>query len=366
VTRDHDMVGPRGSAAHGAEPLVSVGIPVYNGARYLREAIDSILGQTYANIELVISDNASTDDTEAICREYAARDPRVRYYRAERNHGAVWNFNRAFALARGELFMWQAFDDARHRECVARCVAELRARPDAVLCCAGVVLMDEDGTPVPDGEWPVGIPPVGPTPEARLGALARALYWYDFYGVARRSALERTHLCRPVWGFDVVLLLELCLLGPVVLAPGPLFRYRVFRRKSRTQVAATLSAPAVNAIPHSWTEFSLEMLRVIRRAPFPRARRRRLAAQFRRDFVLANRTVRLELTVSDVRAAAGRALRAARYGTGIAAIAFGARALTAAFAFRARGALERRLAVRAAAPRGTRHVGIGPGGEPAA
>ena len=92
-------------------PLVSVGLPVYNGERYLREAVDSVLGQTYVNLELVISDNASTDATEAICREYAARDPRVRYHRAERNRGAVWNFNRAFELARGEFFMWQAFDD---------------------------------------------------------------------------------------------------------------------------------------------------------------------------------------------------------------------------------------------------------------
>jgi hypothetical protein len=123
---------------------------------------------------------------------------------------------------------------------------------------------------------------------------------------------------------------------------------------------------AVAAIPHSWTEFSLEMLRVIRRAPFPRARRRRLAAQFRRDFVLANRTVRLELTVSDVRAAARRALRAARYGTWIATIGFGARALTASFGYRARGALERRLAVRARAPRGAHRLGIRSGGEPAA
>lgn len=305
-------VGDRGfGVGVGDAPLVSIGLPVYNGERYLRIALESVLAQTYANLELVISDNASTDGTEAICREYAERDPRVRYHRADRNRGAVWNFNRAFELARGEFFMWQAFDDARAPECVARCAAELAAHPDAVLCCTDVLPIDAAGHAVAEAARPRAFRPVGATPEARLRALARSRYWYDFYGMTRASALRRTRLCRPVWGFDVVLLFELCLLGPVVHVPAALFHYRLFSEKSGADAAATLGAQAGAArIPLSWTEFSLEMLRATGAAPLPAARRWRLAAQFLREWVLGNPVVAGSLGGRDVWQAAGRALGA--------------------------------------------------------
>ena len=336
-----------------AAPLVSVGLPVYNGAHYLREAVESVLGQTYANLELVLSDNASTDDTEAICREYAARDPRVRYHRAEWNRGAVWNFNAAFALARGEYFMWQAADDARHPECVARCMAALRARPDAVLCCAGVTPMHEDGREMAPADCPVAIPPVGPTPELRLRALAHSNYWYDFYGLARAAALRRTRLCRPVWGFDVVLLWELCLLGPVVLADGPLFRYRLFRKKSGSDAASTLGADAVaERIPLNWTEFSLEMLRATREAPLPAARRLRLAAQFLGGYLLGNPVLRRGLVYRDVQQAADRALRSGGPRALAGVLLFGAGALPSV--------LVGRAVARAVGP-ARRHLARAPG-----
>src|SRR5436305_4413473 len=94
-------------------PKVGVGMPVYNAERYLREALDSFLAQTYADFELTLVDNASDDGTEAICREYATRDDRVRYHRISENMGAVLNFRRAFELARGEYFAWAAHDDLR-------------------------------------------------------------------------------------------------------------------------------------------------------------------------------------------------------------------------------------------------------------
>ena len=84
-------------------PRVSVGLPVYNAEKYLRYSIDSILSQSFSDFELVISDNASDDSTESICREYAAGDPRIRYIREETNRGAIWNFNRVFQQARQEL-----------------------------------------------------------------------------------------------------------------------------------------------------------------------------------------------------------------------------------------------------------------------
>src|SRR4051812_43091384 len=93
------------------KPTLSIGIPVYNGARYLRMTLDSLLAQTYRDFEIIISDNASTDDTELICRAYAARDPRVRYHRAPVNLGAPANYRRAFDLSTGDYFKWQNADD---------------------------------------------------------------------------------------------------------------------------------------------------------------------------------------------------------------------------------------------------------------
>ena len=81
----------RESASAPAQPLVSIGLPVYNGASYLSESIDSLLAQTYRNIELVISDNASTDGTQALCERYVAQDARVVYSRRPENIGGVRN-----------------------------------------------------------------------------------------------------------------------------------------------------------------------------------------------------------------------------------------------------------------------------------
>ena len=92
-------------------PKLSIGLPVYNGERHLRRAIDSHLAQSFTDFELIICDNASTDRTEEICRYYASMDERVRYYRHATNTGAVWNFNHCFEIARGKYFKWSSHDD---------------------------------------------------------------------------------------------------------------------------------------------------------------------------------------------------------------------------------------------------------------
>ena len=114
-------------------PRVSIGMPVHNGQRFIRSAIESLLSQTCGDFELVISDNASTDATEAICREYQARDARVRYSRSERNLGGPANFRRVFHLCSGELHKWATADDYWEPTFVERCVEILDARPDVVL-----------------------------------------------------------------------------------------------------------------------------------------------------------------------------------------------------------------------------------------
>ncbi len=92
-------------------PMLTVGMPVYNADHFLAKSLDSILGQTFTDFELLISDNASTDSTEATCREYANRDQRIRYFRNEKNMGAGWNFRRVYALATGKYYKQAAHDD---------------------------------------------------------------------------------------------------------------------------------------------------------------------------------------------------------------------------------------------------------------
>lgn len=129
-------------------PRVSIGLPVYNGQDYLSQALDALLAQTYSDFELVISDNASMDDTEEICRQYAARDGRIRYHRSEENLGAAPNFNRAFELSRAEYFKWAAHDDLCGPEYLERTVAVLDGDASVVLCHVGTTETDESGTVV--------------------------------------------------------------------------------------------------------------------------------------------------------------------------------------------------------------------------
>lgn len=126
-------------------PRVTIGLPVYNGRNYLAQTMESLLAQTYTDFELVICDNASTDDTEAICRAFAARDERVRYFRNEENIGASANYNRVFELGRGMYFKWAAHDDLLAPAYLERCVEVLDQNPDVVLAYTQAKAIDGKG-----------------------------------------------------------------------------------------------------------------------------------------------------------------------------------------------------------------------------
>jgi glycosyltransferase involved in cell wall biosynthesis len=125
-------------------PRVTIGLPVYNGERYLRETLESLLSQRYEDFELVISDNASTDSTLEICQTYADRDPRIRLLRWENNRGAAANYNRVLHAARGQYFRWNAADDYCDAETLSRCVAVLDSQPAAVLAFPITQIIDEN------------------------------------------------------------------------------------------------------------------------------------------------------------------------------------------------------------------------------
>ena len=127
------------------KPLVSIGMPAYNGEQYLRKALDSLLAQDYENFELLISDNASTDATFQICQEYAERDKHIRVYRNEHNLGALKNFQVVLEKARGKYFMWAAVDDCWLPGFVTTLVKELEKHPEAGVAMCAVDRIDNDG-----------------------------------------------------------------------------------------------------------------------------------------------------------------------------------------------------------------------------
>ena len=288
------------------QPKLSIGLPVYNGQNYLSAAIDSLLGQTFADFELIISDNASTDGTQAICRQYAARDERVRYVRQEVNRGAGWNFSETFRLARGEYFKWAAHDDLCAPTFLERCVERLEQDPALVLCFSRSAVIDHAGRVVADelSDDPrrcnfQGVSAAGearrvalcgsPKPRERyLGVLVYSLRCYEVFGVIRRSAMRRTGLHRPYNGGEKVFLAELSLLGRFAEIDEVLFfpRWHDQRFSSNTSAVAQAlhmnpAAPRRFAWPRqlrsSWGYFS-----IVAGTPLPFVERCRCLATFGR------------------------------------------------------------------------------------
>lgn len=128
-----------------AMPRVSIGMPVYNGASVIRRAIDSLLTQSFVDFELIISDNASDDETQDICIEYASKDHRVTYLRNERNVGALANFHKVLLKASGEFFFWAAHDDWWDSRFVESAVTTLDKNPTASACMGVVHYLKSDG-----------------------------------------------------------------------------------------------------------------------------------------------------------------------------------------------------------------------------
>jgi GT2 family glycosyltransferase len=212
-------------------PRVTIGLPVFNGEAFLAAAIDTLLAQTYRNFELIISDNASTDGTEAICRDRAARDARIRYYRSDANRGAMWNFNRVVELARGEYFKWAAHDDKHEPTYVERCVEALDRHADVVLACTKLIDIDDDGVrkevEVPHLRWD------SPRPNVRFRALANPHHRCEsVFGVIRTDVLRKTGLLSDYAGCDRVLLAQIALAGKFYEVPEVLFLHREHKKRS--------------------------------------------------------------------------------------------------------------------------------------
>ena len=207
-------------------PLVSIGLPVYNGERYLEQAINSIISQDIEDFELIISDNASTDRTAEICRRFAERDGRIRYIRQRTNLGAAANYNRVFQLATGRYFRWAAHDDVMAPSLLRRCVEVLEnSAGNVVLCYPKAILIDANGDEI--GCYDDALNVSQPRPHQRLLHVLRNLRMCNAaFGVVRPEALRQTRLIGSFVASDMVLLAELSLQGQFRIVQERLFYRR--------------------------------------------------------------------------------------------------------------------------------------------
>ncbi|HWM01787.1 MAG TPA: glycosyltransferase family 2 protein [Actinophytocola sp.] len=264
-------------------PRLTIGLPVYNGEEYLAESLDALLGQSYEDFELVITDNASTDGTEAICRRYAKRDSRISYERLPRNIGAGPNHNYAFAKARGELFKWASHDDLYGRELLQRCVEALDERPEMILAHSWNATIDNNGAVIEPYDYQLATD--SPSAAERFRALLHAPGGDDFYGVMRTDMLRQVRPHDSYHHADRTFVMEIAMHGPFYQVPELLY----FRRDHPTRAeranptvrsrCANLDPRRRNGLRHPTVrllaEYALGFVGLINRAPVSAAEKRK-------------------------------------------------------------------------------------------
>jgi glycosyltransferase involved in cell wall biosynthesis len=219
------------SPMHRSAPTVTVGMPVYNGSNHIREAIESVVNQTLQDYELLISDNASTDDTESICEDYCKRYPQIKYFRQRQNIGAHANFKFVTQNARGVLITWLAHDDILEPAFLTETVRLMREQPKTVLVASDFAIVDQLGAHI---EF------------AKLTAIRSELPWEDriaqffryppsrvffcIYGLMRsdvgKAVLQMVGEPKMAAGSELPILARIALAGEIVSIPAVLRKYR--------------------------------------------------------------------------------------------------------------------------------------------
>ncbi len=239
-----------------SEPLVSIGMPVRNGGKYIGEALDSLLAQSYERFELIVSDNASTDATQETCLEYAARDNRITYHRNSENVGIVRNHSRVFELSSGAYFVWASYDDLWDPTFIARSLEVLRRTPSAVLCYPQAKFIGPAGEPI-DYTFPSfdtsGTTTMGMDIVSRLHVhMWGVTYPFQVKCLMSSRAIAQTRLDRDTLNFDLHLLTELSLLGEFAHIPEPLFYNRVKRQGDFLDQLAALTDEVGKSVTTRW------------------------------------------------------------------------------------------------------------------
>jgi glycosyltransferase involved in cell wall biosynthesis len=214
-------------------PIVSIGIPVYNGEKYLKKTLESLLNQGFQDFEIIISDNGSTDSTPAICCEYEQMDSRVHYHRSEINHGPCWNYNRVFDLSNGKYFKWHACDDLLRSDFLEKCVEVLDTYPDMILAHSYTDVIDERGHQIKDIDL-TRIHTDHMRPSVRLRSMLMLGKYLSsaVFGLIRMDILRNAPR-QPAYAHgDVIFMCYLAIYGRFYQIPEPLFQYRIHAEQS--------------------------------------------------------------------------------------------------------------------------------------
>lgn len=207
------------------QPLVSIGLPVYNGANYIDVALDALRNQTYQNMEIIISDNASEDETETICRAAAAEDDRIRYIRQPENLGASPNHNEVLKHGRGKYFVWAAHDDLHDPKFVEVLVGMMEENPDAMSAFSRSASIDPEGNLLKHDDLRPDM--TSPDPVVRFRhILDHKNTCHPFFAVHNREKIMDTRLFLNFTGADRIMLAEILLRGPILEHPETLFYLR--------------------------------------------------------------------------------------------------------------------------------------------
>jgi glycosyltransferase involved in cell wall biosynthesis len=263
-------------------PRLSVGLPVYNGANYLAESLDALLGQTYEDFELIIADNASTDSTPDICHRYVKQDSRVRYVRQPRNVGLAPNHNVVVEQARGEYFKWASNDDLYARDLFERCVDALDKYPQVVLAHSWTAMVDGSGSVTKAVEYPLATS--SPRAPERFRSMLFDSGGDDTGGVIRIEVLRRTAMLDSYHHSDRTITAELGLHGPFYQVPDWLY-FRRDHPERAERACPTARSRCANMDPRRadrlrhpivrlYAEYIWGYVAAIRRAPLSAADRR--------------------------------------------------------------------------------------------
>ncbi|WP_163544380.1 glycosyltransferase family 2 protein [Occultella kanbiaonis] len=242
-------------------PRLTIGLPVYNGEVHIAETLESILAQDFTDFELIVGDNASTDGTRDILRDFAARDERIILKLSDENLGAAWNYNRLVTAARGELFKWAAADDLIAPTYLSSCINELDRHPEAVLAYAGTTLIDDRGVRIRDHADGLHLAQSQPWERLRQFAAKRWLC-NPCFGVARTAVMRSdTTLITANRSSDVTFLAQMAVAGQIREVPDRLF-YRRVVGESASLGAHNRRAVAAFFDPHRSAGVMPPMLRV--------------------------------------------------------------------------------------------------------
>lgn len=212
---------------------LTIGLPVYNGEHYLADALDSLLAQDFGDFVIIISDNASTDSTESVAREYATRDARVSYVRHPTNQGAAFNHNYVLDATDTPYFKWASDDDRYDPTFLSQCIRLLDEQPEAVLAHCSTTYIDDQGDVVDRFEY--NLKTDHPNTAVRYWSTLYHQGGDDFYGVFRTEVLKESARCATFHYAERVLMAEVVLRGPFAHASGGLY----YRRDHPTRAERT-------------------------------------------------------------------------------------------------------------------------------